>query len=837
MAFSEWTDPPDPGESVDRLREAFTRSTDVVLVLEAEGRRIVDCNVRARRAFGDAGELLGRDPAELYDPDGIEALIDDALTEGAARVDSLESHTGCDERVPVEASAASVETDDRTYVILATHERGGERHRRRDDRLERMLETVGGGAFEVDDDLAFRVVTDGLATLTGYSREELETMTLPQLLVGEADGVAREEYGEQLRGQAGLVADERTAREAIDRLADSDRDVLRFECPIYTDDGTVLPCQLRLSACGAEDGADRGCTVGVLTDASGKKRRERQLETLNETSREFSRLDTVDEIAEAALDAVDRILGFDVGCVRQFDDDRNALEAVATSEAADRLVETTPAYDLDATLAGRAYRRDRVVEAPPADDRGPNTGEIGPSVHVPIDGEGVLSIVAEGDGGFERWDLHLAELLAAALGADLGRAKREGAIRERERTVREQRDQLDVLNRINTLVHDLVEELIDAGCRADVEERVCRRLAESEIYESAWIAEVGAAEEEIRANVGVGIETDHIEAFERVPIEHVEDGAVLEAIESREVSVVKRYRQADRESTEERGTLETVTAVPLRYGDRVYGVLVVHATGEEFVDGAVTRGLEVLGEAIGFAIDAMQNRELLLSDHVVRLEFQVTDEGCLAVAVSDELACRCTVERDLLAADGTYLTYLRVEGETPAESVSVVESLDTVERCRIVTESEEDCLLEVRRTTSGTDAMMGFGATVRSATAERGVGELVIEAPRTVNVREVVAAYSELNPESTLVSKQEVERPVETINEFREGLGDELTDRQRTALESAYYSGYYDWPRESTAEEVASSLGIASATFHQHVRKAEGKLLSAFLQRPARTVG
>ncbi len=836
MAFSEWTDPPDPGESVDRLRETFTRSTDVVLVLEAEGRRIVDCNVRARRAF-DEIELLGADPAELYDADGVEALIDDALAEGAARVDSLGRHTACGERMTVEASAASVETDERTYVILAAREWEAERHRRQGDRYERMFETVGVGAFEVDDDLGFLVVTDGLATLTGYSRGDLETMRLPQLLVGEVDGVAREEYGELSRGEGGLVVDERTARDAIDRLAASDSDVLRFECPIYTDDGSVLPCELRLSACGAEDGTDRGCTVGVLTDTSAKKRRERQLEALNEASRGFSRFDGVDEIAAAALDAVDRILGFEVGCVRLFDADRNALEAVATSDGADRLIESTPAYDLDATLAGRAFRSDQVVESPPADDRRSGANGVGPSVHVPIDGEGVLSIVAEGEEGFERWDLHLAELLAAALGAEVGRANRERSIHERERTVREQRDQLDVLNRINTLVQDLVQELIDAGCRADIEERVCTRLAGSEIYESAWIAEVGATEREIRTNVGVGIDDEHLAAFERIPVGRIEDGAVLEAIESREASVVRRYREDDRGSTDGDGSLETVTAVPLRYGDRVYGVLVVSAAGDEFVNGSVTRGLEVLGETIGFAIDAVQNRELLLSDHVVRLEFQVTDRGCLAVAVSDELACRCTVERDLLADEGTYLTYLRVEEANPEESVSAVERFDTVERCRVVSEGEEDCLLEVTRTASGTDAMMGFGATVREATAECGVGELVVETPRTANVREVVAAYSELNPESTLVSKQELERPIETINEFREGLDGVLTDRQRTSLETAYYSGYYDWPRKSTAEEVASSLGIASATFHQHVRKAEGKLLSAFLERRGRAVG
>ncbi|WP_158057679.1 helix-turn-helix domain-containing protein [Halorussus halophilus] len=59
-------------------------------------------------------------------------------------------------------------------------------------------------------------------------------------------------------------------------------------------------------------------------------------------------------------------------------------------------------------------------------------------------------------------------------------------------------------------------------------------------------------------------------------------------------------------------------------------------------------------------------------------------------------------------------------------------------------------------------------------------------------------------------------------------MSDQLTDAQRRALRSSYFAGYYEWPRDSTAEEVADSLGISSPTLHQHLRKAHRELLSAF---------
>ncbi|PSQ22282.1 hypothetical protein BRD01_09880 [Halobacteriales archaeon QS_8_65_32] len=63
--------------------------------------------------------------------------------------------------------------------------------------------------------------------------------------------------------------------------------------------------------------------------------------------------------------------------------------------------------------------------------------------------------------------------------------------------------------------------------------------------------------------------------------------------------------------------------------------------------------------------------------------------------------------------------------------------------------------------------------------------------------------------------------------DVRRALFDDLTDCQLTALETAHCAGLYGWPRASTIEEVAESLGVAGPTFSKHRRAAERKLLSA----------
>jgi PAS domain S-box-containing protein len=49
-------------------------------------------------------------------------------------------------------------------------------------------------------------------------------------------------------------------------------------------------------------------------------------------------------------------------------------------------------------------------------------------------------------------------------------------------------------------------------------------------------------------------------------------------------------------------------------------------------------------------------------------------------------------------------------------------------------------------------------------------------------------------------------------------------------LETAYHAGFFEWPRDSSGEELADALGIAPATFTQHLRTAERKLLDALFE-------
>jgi predicted DNA binding protein len=55
---------------------------------------------------------------------------------------------------------------------------------------------------------------------------------------------------------------------------------------------------------------------------------------------------------------------------------------------------------------------------------------------------------------------------------------------------------------------------------------------------------------------------------------------------------------------------------------------------------------------------------------------------------------------------------------------------------------------------------------------------------------------------------------------------DQLSSRQREVFRLAQARGYYDHPRQTNADELADELDVTSSTVHEHLRKAEAKLLS-----------
>ncbi|MFH5797442.1 bacterio-opsin activator domain-containing protein [Haladaptatus sp. CMAA 1911] len=407
--------------------------------------------------------------------------------------------------------------------------------------------------------------------------------------------------------------------------------------------------------------------------------------------------------------------------------------------------------------------------------------------------------------------------------------------RKRERALRQQRDELETLNRLNELVREVVHELVGAATREEIEKTVCRRLADSDLYRFAWVGDHDLVEDGIVPRTLAGEDQAFQELVGEVERENkVWERPATRAFRTGRHVVVRDFARTPiltdrlRERGLERG-LRSGIAVPLSYKQTRYGVLVVYATRTNAFSEREVAGFDTLGELVGFAINATENKKLLATDQAaVELMFRVTDDEALLVDLSRRIDCTLVLDGTVPTSDGQYLYYVRVEDARPERVADAAATLSTVNDSRVVWIHDEEGLLVLTVSSSLVENFIESSAKVVTAEAHEGTEDVVVEVTRETNIRTLLESIRTSFPDIELVAKRDVERTDQSKRGFQDDFSAELTGRQRSAFRAAYLAGYYDWPRESTAEQVAESMGIAPATLHQHLRKAEGKLASAF---------
>ncbi len=793
------------------LQQLFEQSTDAVFLFDEAGRELVDCNDRACELLGDArkANVLGMGGNDIFGERAFPDLVRTVTESQKTETTELTCATADGETVAVEVSASIIELHGQRKLLAHAQPIDEQRADRETIRTRTAaIDAAIDGIATLDENGAFTYVNEAHANIYGYDD--------PEELVGENWRVL---YGdaETLRFEKNILPKTRQSGswrgEAIGKRKDE----------------TTFPQKLSLAS------LDTGGLVCVVRDISsdrddGNAINHAWLTALNEASQELMQVQQQSTIADVTLDTVERLFDYEVACVRLLDEDENTLDIVAATDAASTLIESEPACNLEATLAGQAYRQDEPIVRSADDSDALAATPVSASVHLSLGDVGVLTVASTEAASFSEMDVEGAKMLAASVEAALNRAERERQLREQTENLEQRRDQLETVNQINKLVHDLIGDLIRASSRDVIQQQVCDRLADSRLYSSAWVGRLTVTDEGVSVEASAGIDEESIAGVDELPIEVIADGIVKEALESGEVVDNRRYRVlADSSTDPDEDSIKSIAAVPIQYADRTYGVIVVNAINEDAFRSVSAESLDILGNIVAFSINAVENRELLLSNETLQLEFEVTDPDCLAVALTQEFDGRCRIQNSVTTSGGTYLSYVELEGVSGAEAEQVMASLDDIIDYRLISGNEDRCVAEIERQECGSEVMMEYGATMQRAEAENGVGSLVIEAPKSANTREIADAYESYNPSSELVAKRELKRPVRTAAEFRESIEERLTDKQTSALTSAYYSGYYEWPRESTGEEIANSMGISSATLHQHLRSAHREFLTAFL--------
>ena len=686
-------------------------------------------------------------------------------------------------------------------------------------RYEQIVETVWDGVYALDGESTFALVNEAFLELTGYDRDEL---------LGEPASMLYDDHVKE------------KAERMIEEIERGEREVGVLESDIVTKDGDTIPVEVRFGP--YRYGEDTTGRTGVMRDITHRRRREEELQTrirqqevITELGQYVIRTGEFDDVLQRATELVSETLDTDYSKVLDLDAERNELLLRAGVGWKPGVVgEATVRADTN-SQAGYTLLTDGpvVVDDLAAESRftGPDllldhdvTSGISTVIGSKDDPWGVLGTHDTEDKEFTDNDVAFVQNVATILTNAVERERQE-------RQLEHQREQLAALNQLNRVVQGITRAVVEKSSREEIENLVCDRLADT--YQFAWIGEVGRGNREVMVRTEAGVEDYLSDITLDLDDETTSKGPTATAIRTREMQVARNIPENPdyvwQDHAKAHG-FRSSAAIPITHEGSLYGVLNIYSERPDAFDGQEGAVLSQLGDIVGHAINSVERKQALMSDEMVELELYLPNVADIVGMPEEYLGGEIRFERTVPTGDGEYLVYGSMTEDARDMMDALRESLPHFGDLRVLSEAPDEVTFELKLVDPpAISVMAGHGGRIASARLAGGDYEMRVHLPQTADVREVVTSLQDKYPDVELVAQR---RTTKSDAERESGpvtLTADLTDRQRAVLEAAFRSGFFEWPRESTGEDIADSVGITASTLHQHLRAAERKLVDTYL--------
>lgn len=401
---------------------------------------------------------------------------------------------------------------------------------------------------------------------------------------------------------------------------------------------------------------------------------------------------------------------------------------------------------------------------------------------------------------------------------------------ERARELQAERERLDhLLARINGLVGDVMETLMGAESRDGIERSLCKQFVAAEPFVETWIGDLDLRSDRITPTQHAGAEPGDVS----IALDDATDPTALAAT-TREIQVVQDIRDLGEGSVHREvcPDAKAMAALPLITEDAIYGVLTAYADERNAFDNRETVILDALGRGIATAINAIERKRLLTADEIVEVELSITGKTGfvfdLPTAADTTLEYAGSVRND----PDSYLVFFTTESSAADRVLEHAIDHPEISGVTHVSDFDDEAFFEFEvHDPPIVSALADHGAETRAVTIEGRTATVRAELAAEADVRSVVDSLGERFEQVELLAYRERERPVRTKQEFATTLMEALTDRQRTAIQKAYVGGFFEWPRDTSGEDLAASMDISPSTYHQHLRAAQRKVFTEIFER------
>lgn len=443
--------------------------------------------------------------------------------------------------------------------------------------------------------------------------------------------------------------------------------------------------------------------------------------------------------------------------------------------------------------------------------------------YLPLGEYGVLHTVAGEDTALGDEGSGPSEYLAGCAHAALERVDQEATLRERAASYGEQAERLAELEQTLSMVRRVQRALVDANTVSDIEREVCTALTASPWLSFAWMGRAGDDGVEPRAWSGPA--AGYLEA---VSLSTDDGPPAVQTAASNQVTTVDAVAEAIRDRHWSKAAIsrdfQAAISVPLRADGVSYGVLTAYADRPVEWDESLTSVFTELGASVAMAIRDRERRSLLAADAGVELELTATEPDTPLGQLADALGVTvdCT---EVIPVDGTTTRLFVSAPGTDSDAVAdAVEGVREIDSLVAVADGDRYELLVEEPTVVGQVVRHGGRLDTASVTAEELTVTVTLAAD--ADVRTFVDRLRDSGVDVQLTARRHQPATTRRADGIRGSLETDLTDRQLEALRTAYGSGFFEWPRETTGEGVAEMLGVAQPTVNRHLRVAQRKLLA-----------
>lgn len=610
----------------------------------------------------------------------------------------------------------------------------------------------------------------------------------------------------------------------------------RHERTLVTAAGNTRQIETTSRAIGYEE---TPAVLTIIKDVTDRYHHEHTLRTLHLRTQEMTRATGEAQIGEIAVQTADELLDLDGTIFFEFTGED--LEPLAWTDGVLDQLEDPQRTRLREELVWEVFvdGESRYLGSAEETEQGP-AGSVGIDVLetafiVPVGNHGVLLAGSTAPLEFSAAQQDVVYLIAENLAAALDRAATESALRERDRRLQRRNESLEQVNRLNESIRDINQTLVRSATGSGIKDAVCEHFAADEKYAFAWICDEPTGETGLVPAYSSGLDPEYADVLEGRATETAILELVEEAVREGTVQVARNVIEdpvwADDRGDALRYGYRSVAVVPIIVRDHVESVLVIHGADADLFDDRERTVLEELGRTIGYALRNVERVQAVQSADRVEVDIAIEDPRLVTTRAISDLDASIEFVGAVPGSDDRLRAFLRIEGSDESRVTDRLEGLESVEEVRGLSTGSGPGLYQLSLATPPlVEILQRNDARIRELTADDGVTTVTAVLEGEADVRTLIEDLTGAYPETSLVARRSNVEAVETRETFRDRILEELTEKQRDALRTAYFGGFFEWPRACTSEELAQTRGIAASTFQHHLRAAERKVFGAVLE-------